>query len=720
MQVVNLSALPTSTLRWLRAPGSPMLTVACKITFRLTPGDAQLAPRQDPLFEEDTHVEGHPSRSLRAASDMSPQKPLPEFFVVGSAYAPNGKPARSVVAWVAVGEVEKSVAVFCDRVVSAEGAVVEGGPFLRLPLVYERAAGGPGTWNPAGMKEQRDAYGRVMLPNLVSPDNTPKNLAAFEPIGLGPLAPSWPTRRKKLGPHAPPSPASLHEAPLPAGFDPEFWNAAPEDQRLVELRDDERIILENLHPEVPRLSTRLPRVRPAVFFDGPAGPTRIPMIADTLAIDTDRLVLSVVFRGQIAVQETRVGRIVVAKEEGAQKLSWVDVMGPPSSSTVALPPISIPAPPQQSGTAVFSADEVAAAARALPFQSAPPNPKAPAPMIAAPPPAPAVPAVAPQSPPPAPAPPPLVRPAPATEAPSPWATRGAAPAPSRQVPMVAPAPLVKPAPAPAPVATPPREILQLLWFDDNAPARLRRKPAFRSVLDALEEEPMDGDIDDTTLAGAMVDPDERRDVVEVLARGTAVSATGARAAFSAAARENHAFVPPLVLCAGEIEMPFDELESLRAAVLAAAPQVTPADKDLKAAVDAAREFLAWPGLTSAPPSVTLAHRERIREALGREKKSLPGGFLEQETTQVLLRGRHYQKRAVMGEENLRFLLRTRGEEGTLVGYLPAKLAKDLPMFQRFSARLLAEVRLGEDQYETSKLALRALALARVEALADDD
>ena len=50
---------------------------------------------------------------------------------------------------------------------TADGGVDEGSPFARMPLVYERAACGPDTSNPGGMRADTfDAYGRVSIPNL--------------------------------------------------------------------------------------------------------------------------------------------------------------------------------------------------------------------------------------------------------------------------------------------------------------------------------------------------------------------------------------------------------------------------------------------------------------------------------------------------------------------------------------------------------------------------
>jgi hypothetical protein len=46
-------------------------------------------------------------------------------------------------------------------------------------------------------------------------------------------------------------------------------------------------------------------------------------------------------------------------------------------------------------------------------------------------------------------------------------------------------------------------------------------------------------------------------------------------------------------------------------------------------------------------------------------------------------------------------------------YLPEAAAKKLPLYQRFKARLIAEVQLAVDQYETHPAALRVLAVGRL-------
>src|SRR5690606_22298394 len=116
-----------------------------------------------------------------------------EVTLSGSAYAPAGPPVRSFVAAFRVGELERAVEVHADRSIAPDGALHEGAPISRMPLRYERARGGEGSWNPAGVPPgARDARGWVSLPNL-QPPGAPTD--AIEPIGFGPIAPSWPGRR---------------------------------------------------------------------------------------------------------------------------------------------------------------------------------------------------------------------------------------------------------------------------------------------------------------------------------------------------------------------------------------------------------------------------------------------------------------------------------------------------------------------------------------------
>jgi hypothetical protein len=72
---------------------------------------------------------------------------------------------------------------------------------------------------------------------------------------------------------------------------------------------------------------------------------------------------------------------------------------------------------------------------------------------------------------------------------------------------------------------------------------------------------------------------------------------------------------------------------------------------------------------------------------------------------------------VFGEQSIRSLLTPATGGGPIPTYLPDGIAKQLPMFQRFRARLLAEVHLQQDQYESYPSALRVVGIGRVHSLA---
>ena len=144
-------------------------------------------------------------------------------------------------------------------------------------------------------------------------------------MGVGPVAPDWTQRRGRLKGGAttwsPSEPLDDH--------DPLFFNAAPADQQLAGLRDDQPLLLENLHPDHPRLATRLPGLRPQAFVERPhAAVQELEMRADTLWIDTDRGRCTVTWRAHFSLaQHDEPGRICLAMSGARQHLTWDDMQG---------------------------------------------------------------------------------------------------------------------------------------------------------------------------------------------------------------------------------------------------------------------------------------------------------------------------------------------------------------------------------------------------------
>ncbi|HEY4118373.1 MAG TPA: DUF2169 domain-containing protein [Byssovorax sp.] len=837
MQVASNSSVPVGSLLWQSPRGGWVLTAIAKVTFELAVGEARVAEHHEPLWETDVHHDDDEGRCIRGASDLVPLKPRADVVLVGSVYAPGGEPARSVVARLIVGEVDKSIEVCSDRVFLQDGTLREGAPFTRMPLVYERAAGGPDTSNPVGLRNDvRDRLGRTVVPNLQPPStHVASPVDTVLPIGFGPIAASWPARRAKLGRYTDLAVGPLAERVIPDDLDRTYFNSAPLDQQASILRADERIVLENLHPELPRFVANLPGLRPRVTLEARGAQQSLTPKCDTLWIDTDRLLCTMTWRVHANIERPdEAGRVVIAFDDGLAVASHTfdDPETPPPSSRPKKAPARAPATSSGDDERLRSAGRRAAtlpfiraeglgdgdrgsALPGLPFasssanslprppmttppqpsgqqtlppalpqpppmttppqpsgqQTLPPQPPPPPPIIPAPAPSnparkPAMtaevpvwtepvakPAVAPPPPPPAPS-------APAWNANSPWAGSGgpraevkpgksigenaveaAGVAPTTQEdaskgvlavsntaagPSKAPwsrgadgASAAEPA-AKAEAATghalDSRVALHLVWYAPDAVARICRVPAFRAALDARDREAADAaeedvEIDERSPAHDPVEVEDRRDVFDILARAEARDVGELAGALAGAVRKDRRFVPPLVLFGGDLAFPFDEREVLKAIVGIVTP-LSPGDEPLKAAIKDAREFIASPDF--APAAVVESYGARIKEAL---EKSRRVGLVDLDASveRALVERRAYQRRGVLGMTALRAQLHalTGTTSKPAPAYLPEDVAKKLPLFARFRARIVGEAIFQEDPAEQHQGAVRVLALARV-------
>lgn len=325
MDIHSLCPMRAWAFPWQTREGGHALTIVVKATFLLVPGECTLAPDQDEPNAEENHWNDDASRSVVFPSDKVPYKPRADVLLVGHAYAEKNKPARSVTSRIIVGEVDKSIEVFCDRKVRfQDGQLIEGPRFTKLPLRWERAVGGSDTNNPVGMRFDAlpDTYGMIPIANLQPPGTFfTKRGDMFASIGYGPIGANWPGRTIWLGHHATGfSPADWNAKPLPEVFDPRYFQSAPQDQQVTDIRADERIVLEYLHADHPRLVTRLPGLKPRVVANRATGEYEfVQLAADTLLFDTDRGVCVVVWRGRIGLRHSREpGRISVTLDDAAQ------------------------------------------------------------------------------------------------------------------------------------------------------------------------------------------------------------------------------------------------------------------------------------------------------------------------------------------------------------------------------------------------------------------
>ncbi|WP_437760730.1 DUF2169 domain-containing protein [Sorangium sp. So ce1389] len=275
MDVVCQGFLRASTLVWRLRPDAWALTIACRAHFELAPGESPLTGAPMAPLEG----EGDERRYVEPWGPVAPLKRWGEVVVVGHAHAPEGNPVRSLVARLAVGDLDKAVQIRAD----------------------------------AGFTRR--------------------------PAGFGPIRPEWPGRAQRLRRHAAGwDHARWVERPLPEDIDAAYFNVAPPDQVTDELTGAERIVLEHLHPRFARLITRLRAPAPRAFTATYGVEQRVPLRCDTLVIDADRGVAALVWRGQLLLDHPqREGVVVVTHDDAAP--SSTGTMAPPlsSRSAAALP-----------------------------------------------------------------------------------------------------------------------------------------------------------------------------------------------------------------------------------------------------------------------------------------------------------------------------------------------------------------------------------------------
>lgn len=735
MHILAPAQQQVGSLVWRPSPGRWRFTVIAKDTFRLVPGEATLAETQEPFYPADQHVDRLPNRSVHVPADLAPAKGRVDVVLVGSAYGPSGRTVRSVRTRLVVGEIDKSIDVYGDRAWMQTGALFEGPALNRLSLRYERGAGGPGTSNPVGIRSNAppDARGIIPVAALLPAGMVVERPGQEVPsTGYGPLGATWPERFARLGPRGLAG-VVLGDEPLDEGVDISYFNVAPVDQQTELLRDDEQLMLEGLHAQHERLVTCLPGVRPSVYLARPgAEPIAVSMRCDTLWIDTDRALLTLTWRGAVNLAtRDEEGRVYIARTQRGERLgaqdviarverASVDVRATPVTAPTALlsldrPGINLPtapnAPPAVRLPAISQTvfADSALPTPALPFASG----AVPPPRIAALESPPHSPWARPSSP--GAEPLPIAPPAPMIAPPVAWLPP---PAPLTHAPAIASAASLSNAAAfmaSGDASTAPRGLarsgsqgaIQLVWYDAKIAPRLRRHDTFAAVF--AESDLGDGDLDAVSTSVDVEEAGDARDVHEVLIRAESIAPGLISDASAGAIRPNGAFVPPLVVLRGVLVIPFDETATLEVLIALGAALVG-GDAAIKEAMEAARAVAALPA--PIPPSLADEASQRLQQAFDRARRQIGGLAVDAHAERALLARRAYSRRTVLGKEHLRTLLTDETGSVLVAVYLPEHLAKELPMFTRFSVRILGELLPTQDQAEAHPWAVRGLALGR--------
>lgn len=295
------------------------LAVIVKSSFQWIQGARCQIATPEPIVRAERLWEGEGARSPEKVADIAPFLPRAEIRVTGHAYAPPGimVPASSVRLNVFrdIALVEKTIHVYGDRRTTREGPR----PFQRMPLRYELAFGGAGTDNPAGV-----GTASGMSPNLVSPDD-PQRPAAFAAMGR-----AWP-QRARLTQQIAGLDAPVYD--LADDFDFAYFQAAAPDQQVEALGGDEWLLLDGMHPSMPRLSCQLPGARAEALVWAETGPSAgmrwsPPLALDTVLVDADKHRVDLIWRGSFTLPG---GDAIVpdlraaAGSDAGQAIVWPDI-----------------------------------------------------------------------------------------------------------------------------------------------------------------------------------------------------------------------------------------------------------------------------------------------------------------------------------------------------------------------------------------------------------
>lgn len=315
IDVSTLAQVAAGAFAWHIA-GATRVTVIAKATFEIVPSVAARLTSPEPLRADDVY--DSTGQILCAATEMVPHIPNAGIVLSGSAYIPAG----------------------ADRITVSLGIHRYGW------LVHKR----------------------VVVPSHHRPPTTePSIRVPLASAGFGPLSPTASPRRE-MTPHIVAHPSGVPQVHPNVDF--RYFQSAPPDQQCVYLEGDEWIMLEGVHPSLSLVRTQLPSVRAEARLWLPATAESAPserglrLVADTVLVDTDRMLLQMVWRGHIEVSRAEAPMGMTAYVGLARPDAPVDF------------PRRAPRPkPVLAGTTAVSEQEIARSreAAAAPFRVAGPD-----------------------------------------------------------------------------------------------------------------------------------------------------------------------------------------------------------------------------------------------------------------------------------------------------------------------------------------------------------
>ncbi len=316
MWLLNNTTPYAAERNWIRDKhGFHQWIVAIKATFCIAEnGSLTLAGIQDPPLLAPEYFAKPGKSSLRYESDLGLLKPSTDITLLGSAHAPRGKAAESVLVSMQAGPVKKDLLVFGERVFQAgiTGPVPSHPiPFIQKPLLYEFAYGGMDTSDPDPSRhgfDPRNPIGRGFALHSKALYQQPapcieypnRDMQTAGPAGLGPIASYWEPRLSYGGSYG--SAWEKSKKPLlPDDYDDRASLCAPADQQApAYLRGGEPVILQNLS-RAGLLRFTLPSISLALHTAIGAKAEQHPAYLVSVIIEPDDMRLRLVWQSSLMV-----------------------------------------------------------------------------------------------------------------------------------------------------------------------------------------------------------------------------------------------------------------------------------------------------------------------------------------------------------------------------------------------------------------------------------
>ncbi|HHH10482.1 MAG TPA: DUF2169 domain-containing protein [Sorangium sp.] len=253
--------------------------------------------------------------------------------------------------------------------------------------------------------------------------------------------------------------------------------------------------------------------------------------------------------------------------------------------------------------------------------------------------------------------------------------------------------------------------IDLLWFDRDATLAIRNR--WQSLSTELDFAPRDRlhdlPTDDPQLAR------EHHTHFGLLAQLPTTDRASLRQLMQQSVTDDGRFTAPLCALEGQLQISFDDAESLRALVAAMKPfsdqnskLASKTDSKLTAALEHASAVLDQ---TSATTNTLISAQRRVRDAFEQSSPAASLDVVNQAVERTLLEQRHYACRTLLGDKHIRATLSCGKHQ--LVCYLNEALQTRLPLMMSFDVRIIAEAHPRQDQYESADYALRVLTLGRL-------